>query len=101
MMAVCDILALPSLAEGTPMVSLLADGTGAADRGERSVRSVRNHGAQEISAPDRAGRPRQLTKALDRLLTDPALGRRFGGAAKALMERVFSAEAAIRRSIAG
>jgi len=35
--------------------------------------------------------------ARDRLLTDRALGRRLGAAAKARMEQEFSAEAAVRR----
>jgi glycosyltransferase involved in cell wall biosynthesis len=96
-MAASDIFALPSAAEGTPMViySAMALGLPIVASAVSGVGEllVDEETALLIGPAD----PDGLTTALDRLLADPALGRRIGVAARAEMEANYSAEVAVRR----
>lgn len=95
-MSAFDIFALPSSAEGTPMVIYSAMALGLP-----IVASACN-GVREVVEHERTGLlitpadPDELTASLDRILSDPALGQALGAAAKTAMEERYSAEQAIR-----
>lgn len=95
-MSAFDVFALPSLAEGTPMViySAMALGLPIAASAVNGVAEILEHerSALLIKPADTD----ELTTAIDRLLADPALRRGIGDAAKTRIEEHYSAEKAIK-----
>ena len=89
----CDVFALPSLYEGSSLATLEAMAAGCA------VVSSAIPGTDELITHEEDGLlvppndPAALTEALRRLLEDPELRRRLGRAARARVEREFTAEA--------
>lgn len=95
-MSAFDLFALPSSAEGTPMVIYSAMALGL------PIVASKVNGIGEILEHERSGlliKPAdagELTAAIDRLLTAPALGRALGDAAKRRVEERYSAEKSVK-----
>lgn len=96
-MRASDVFALPSLAEGMPMViySAMALGLPIVASDVNGMRDTLEHDRTALIM--RPGNVDDLTASLDRLLSDRDLAERLGGAAKHVMERRFSAEQAVRK----
>ena len=86
-----DALLLPSLDEGLPMVVLEAMAAGRPVIASRvgAIDHVIRDGENGVLAPP--GDVEALRAAIERLLAEPALGARLGAAARATIEKQFSA----------
>jgi len=97
LIAGCDVLVLPSLYEGLPNVVLEAMRAG------KPVAATAAPGTTEVVRDEETGLlvpvrdPVALARALQKLLDDPALARRYGAAGRARVEAEFSAHAMIAR----
>jgi glycosyltransferase involved in cell wall biosynthesis len=95
-MSAFDVFALPSLAEGTPMVvySAMALGLPIVASAVNGVAEIlENERCALLIKPADAG---ELTTAIDRLLAAPALGRALGDAARRRVEERYSAEKSVK-----
>ena len=95
-MSAFDMFALPSLAEGTPMViySAMALGLPIVASAVNGVAEIlENERSALLIKPAHAG---ELTIAIDRLLAAPALGRALGDAARRRVEERYSAEKSVK-----
>lgn len=97
MMRASDVFALPSLAEGMPMViySAMAMGMPIVASDVSGLLDTLEH--EKTALMIRPGNADDLTAALDAVLADPALARRIGAEAQRVMEARFSAEVAVRQ----
>jgi glycosyltransferase involved in cell wall biosynthesis len=95
-MRASDIFALPSLAEGMPMViySAMALGLPIVTSDVNGMRDTLTH--EKSALIMRPGDADDLAAAVDRLLSDSGLAQRIGAEAKRVMEQRFSAEHAVR-----
>lgn len=95
-MSAFDLFALPSAAEGTPMVIYSAMALGlpiVASKVNGSGEILENERSALLIKPADAG---ELTTAIDRLLAAPVLGRALGDAAKKRIEERYSAEKSVK-----
>ncbi len=96
-LAAADVACLPSYMEGLPNALLEACATGL------PVVATNVGGVPELIVANQTGllvephRPEDLAEALRRVLSEPALARRLGEAARDRMETHFSAQAVARR----
>jgi glycosyltransferase involved in cell wall biosynthesis len=97
LLAACDAFVLPSRFEGTPLSLLDAMAAG------RAIVATAIAGVDELVVPDESallvppGDPDALADALKRIVAEPALRARLGGAAKQRAESLFTVEASTRR----
>lgn len=96
-MRASDIFALPSLAEGMPMViySAMALGLPIVTSDVNGMRDVLQHESTALIM--RPGQADDLVAAIERLIADNGLAHRLGAQARQTMESRFSAEQAVRR----
>jgi glycosyltransferase involved in cell wall biosynthesis len=80
------LVAIESLAAGTPVVATAVDGTPEIVIHERTGLTVR------------PGAPEELAAAISTMLADPALRAKFGSAGRAWVEEEFSQEKQVRRT---
>ncbi len=96
--AIAELVVLPSLYEGMPLVALEA---GAAGRpivatAVDGTSEVVQHGRTGLLIPPRD--PQALCCAVSELLADPGRGRRIGAAAQQRVSQYFSLDAQVRRT---
>lgn len=96
-MAASDIFALPSLAEGMPMViySAMAMGMPIVASNVSGLRDTLEHEKNALTI--RPGDPTDLVEALDRLIANPQIAQQIGAEARRVMEARFSAESAVKQ----
>jgi len=96
-MRASDVFALPSLAEGMPMViySAMAMGLPIVASNVSGLQDTLEH--ERTALMIRPGHLADLVESLDRMLSDPVLAKRLGDQAREVMEHRFSAEAAVRQ----
>ncbi len=91
-----DVFVLPSLWEGLPLALLEAQACGLPVVAS-AIPGNRDAVAHEVDGLLAAPYPEELAAAIDRLLTEPALARRLGHAARARLEAMLSPEARAAR----
>ncbi len=96
-MAAFDIFALPSLAEGTPMViySAMALGLPIVASAASGVAEILEH--EKTGLLIKPANLAELTAGIEYFLSHPDEGHKLGGAAKKAMEEKFSAEQSIKQ----
>jgi glycosyltransferase involved in cell wall biosynthesis len=97
LLAICDVFVLPSHYEGLPVSVIEAMAAG------KPVVATTVGGNEEIVVHEKTGllvprrEPQVLAAAIQLILSDPALARRLGEAARVRAQREFSAEVMVQR----
>lgn len=96
--SVADITVLPSFYEGLPLVAIesLAAGTPVVATAVDGTPEIVIHERTGLTVPP--GAPEQLAASICRLLADPALRSKFGNAGRSWVEEEFSQEKQIKRT---